>query len=132
MSLRKIDELIAEKVMGWTKGTRFWHHPWCDDNIRCTTSCGRNDPPQFSSQAVPAKQVREKLAEKWNWILGCGRTRPMEPLFALALYEKKNAMDGEEKPLFIAEGDTEELAICLCALKAHGIEIPEEPEASRS
>lgn len=28
------------EALGWTRGERFWHHPWCHEDSGCVTMCG--------------------------------------------------------------------------------------------
>lgn len=158
MTLREIDRLIAEKVFGMNlaafgifdmSGYRLRDRDF-DSREEAEAYVASEDErmpeahkstgkiqilpcvrqhPNFSSDAYAAKQLRMKLAEKWDWILGSGKTHPKEPQFGFALYSKDGDHDVDE-PDFAAETDTsEELAICLAAL--HSVGHPVEGEIQR-
>lgn len=132
MNLSEIDRLVMIHVMG---------NVWPEDRCRicgwtlkentfegCTAeSCSlrpapdrrADEPAYYSSDQGAAARLREKLAQKWNWMLAQGG-EPGEKPFGFALFAK-----GNPEPSFIDEADTEELAICRCALQSVGVEIPE-------
>lgn len=131
-NLRTIDRLIAEKVMGW-KLYNYTDSAYASNDAHYEDAArndgwlwegrgGDSEAWQWCPSTRPndAQQVREKLAEKWDWILGNGKTRPNEPRFGFALYRKGKGND--EDAVFAAETDeSEELAVCLCALRSAGI-----------
>lgn len=132
MDLRKIDALVAEKVMGnvfpadrcricgWTLKESIVEGCTAEScSLRPAPTRRADEPAYYSSDPEAARRVREKLYERWDWLLGHGGN-PKEKPFALALYEKGVEVVQE---VFIADADTEELAICLCALRSVGVEV---------
>jgi hypothetical protein len=133
VTLRDIDRLVAEKVMGWTlfnyeESRRAEPEEWGDAQGNDGWSWDGQDNGDEAwewkptTDPVAAKVVRERLALKWHWILAFGRTRPDEPPYGFGLQ-----VDGGdfEQPAFIAEASTEELAVAICALQTVGIKIEE-------
>ncbi len=69
--------------------------------------------PEYSTDPAASKQLREKLAEKWDSTLGHANNH------CFALWPK-GTIDKYSQPTHLATSDTEELAVALCALKAVG------------
>lgn len=131
MDNREINQLVARHVMGWTDvgmhehgrrnslcaGCRQGHiefvpHGWMPGEDSATH--WRQQIPEFSTSAEAAKQVREKLyANGFTWTL-------MSPVRD---YRKFGCVlnSGTDHPI-VEHGETEELAICKCALLAVGID----------
>ena len=140
MNRQEANERIAEKVFSWKRleGAQIvehervmrsgserapddssrWHNRrmWIDDKgskMACE-ECG--DLPDYFGSADASKALRDKLAERWNYLLGLGKTRDTEPPFGFALFDKHT---GKEK--FITEANDEFYAVALCALRASGL-----------
>lgn len=141
MTLREMDALIAEKMFGW-----YWFQaPQFDANgplpeqgkVLCPPGmpCPGFEWPRtgvihphyflnqkcyrYTTEPDASKHLRTKLGETWNWLSGCGG-HDNKP-YAFALYRRVKPQPENED--FIDEADTEELAVCLCALKSVGIEV---------
>lgn len=67
--------------------------------------------PQFSTDPAASKLLRDKLAERWHWQMFSPFGKV--PVFSFGVWPK-----GERLELLthIAHGETEELAVALCAL----------------
>src|SRR5690349_19463129 len=108
---RKLDALVAEKVMGWTR-IPVGSHP----NLRSeawTNNDGATvifDPPFYSRRIEDAWQVVEKLDLQIS-VTKCrqGYSVTMDQYFC--------------HPIDETVADTAPLAICLAALRARGIKV---------
>lgn len=125
MGNRKIDALVAEKVMGW-KRWRF-HNP---SRIPGEVTFGYEAvvPPeydgsdlQYLNMIIPPYSTDIAAAWKvWEWLenyYGKGKIALME-----------NGVFLFEPEIYLAQAKTYEKAICLAALKAIGVEIEESNE----
>lgn len=142
-TLREIDALVAEKVMGldlntfgiFKNGIRFTDRDYTNEahaqghidlederlqephksynNGIQVLPCKKN-APHYTADPAASKQVREKLAETWRY-----RLETWEDGFALGLY--RHRYDGIA--MFREIANTEELAVVLCSLKSVGIDI---------
>jgi hypothetical protein len=104
---RELNELVAEKVMGWRYVTfpdgamphvKHWHGP----NDECLL-------PDFSGSINAAWQLVEKLIEA-GWNVGVDKYARTSPCVEVNIW---NA--GNDEVIQLA--DTAPLAICLAALK---------------
>ena len=126
---REDDAKIAERLFGWSRRqyglTVAFASPEGHAQIERVgytamserpTSGNEENALHYSTDPAASKQLREKLAEKWDWLLGRGGNASDKP-FGFALFEK-GALDRDEdpEPIFINEADTEEQAIVACAL----------------
>lgn len=101
--LRKIDMLVAEKVLQWKRGrTGYGEMPWKAPNGK-----GYLMVPRFSSDADVALEVEERLLED-GWAITVKKTDE-EYIVTLA--------NGEES--LWRSAPTRCLALCLCALDAY-------------
>ncbi len=110
LDLRKIDRLIAEKVMGWEKlNKNFWNNKgaWIPVNTF-------NPSTNIQDAWVVVKKLNETFTVDIRDTLNDGAE--------CYLYEFQE----ETETLFpykAADGETAPLAICLAALKAVGVEV---------
>lgn len=122
-SLRELDALVAEKVMGYwlaEGGSWFGPHPSMPGE-RCHASCagsnrimgpdcwGVDGLPKFSDRMEAAWEVVEKLDEKWSRF-NLGHTSGV-------------GWEAWTDSFSRAEAATAPLAIVLAALKAVGVEV---------
>ena len=113
--LRKIDAVIAEKVMGWDV---IENSDWLIGRPR---GHGTTEyVPRFTTDPAASKQVREKLAERWTILklTLCPNAYTTKIMFEVGMY-------GHRRERFREFAETEELAVCLCALKSIGVEVAE-------
>jgi hypothetical protein len=122
MDNRERDAVIATQVMGW----KLFNYETCEyDPDAWTAEKAQNNDGwawdgrdgsleawEWNPSESPAdsKQLREKLAEKWDYTLGRANN------FAMALWPK-GTIDKYAQPTHLGVADTEELAIAECALK---------------
>lgn len=99
MNLREIDRLVAKKVMGW--------------NLSNLTT------PYFSSNIADAWRVVERLRERKIFFLQDAWDENDNKIF----YANFQYMDGYTFINYDAYAKTPQLAICLAALKAVGVEV---------
>jgi hypothetical protein len=119
MNLRKIDRLVAEKVMGfetegfeWSKGTMQFVYK--DTGAALITK----NIPYYSSNIADAWQVVEKLRSRYVYI----DLTNNDDLYCCELMEQ----DWENESRYFTyytDAETAPLAICLAALKAVGVEV---------
>lgn len=128
MTDSEIIEALATKVMGWTciEGARDgehldgdrWHirRRWfLGDDMKACEECG--NMPEWLTNPADSKQVREKLAERWDYIR-------VEWSRHYGLFNVIVQTVGRANPEeFQAEADIEERAVALCALKSVGINV---------
>lgn len=152
MTDREIDALIAEKVFGHKvvmvralsgyvshrDGKPVEPHEAHFDDVPCIEEQGvttflhyiehpiykLNTVPRYCSDPRASKQVREKLAERFetvelmHWTIHA--PVPFAGLFRCAVWNHDT--DGCSVDTTMAEGDTEERAVALAALKTVGVE----------
>ena len=148
MNNREIDRLVAQHVMGWTLWLEhrgqydyiIWHkkdrEPWFEygkplvhkDRFRQITLADidthkhiENAPPEFSTDIAAAWQVVAKFGLTMTLCLVGGRPAGD---WECELYTKGNPRSVEME---VANGTakTAPLAICLAALQAVGVAVPE-------
>lgn len=112
---RELDALVAEKVMGWTYRTfpdgacPLVKHWYCGEQYMLMKS--------FSTSITDAWQVVEKLNNLWQ-----GHWSLVRVDGEWAIYENPYDIEGYPPT---AQAMTAPLAICLAALKAVGVGVPE-------
>lgn len=118
---RKIDALIAEHVMGYTSE---WHRGYLGPEHGCnsyTTPCGTismpiEGLPCYSTDIKAAWEVLEKLdLEEWNWTIYPRCHNQECPSVVLHKFHHSFHIQ-----------DQIPMAICLAALKAKEVEVPDE------
>lgn len=102
---RELDALVAEKVMGWTKGVTGWAKPG---------GGGCLDLPEFSEDIAAAMRVLHAVTQRLGTDYYPILMRPYADWFAGFSMSYPDCCDWEAT----AEGLPE--AICLAALKAVG------------
>lgn len=120
MTDAEIVEALATKVMGWTA------YRCAEPNCQChaiqywrvsDTHIMTSDWNPLTG-ATASKQVREKLAERWNYIdLSFLRLTDGRTCFFVQIHG-----DGEED-IFSVENSDEFRAVALAALKTVGVEL---------
>ncbi len=113
---RQLDDLVAEKVMGWAMVTESefglcWKVllPTGGFEFRSDESA-----PPYSTDMVAAMQLVETLADTHGFFLGKHGTPGRLPWCCRFGVEPG-----------ITEGDTAPLVICIAALRAVGVQVPE-------
>lgn len=130
--LRAIDRLAAVHVMGMSRAGWWYVPPDADlppdapslTVVRALTTDGPNSRrvPYYTQSISDAWTLVEKLkgppseGDYWHWTPEIAWVEDEEPAFWEVCFGAA-----------IAEAPTAPLAITLAALKAHGVEIPEEP-----
>lgn len=129
--LREIDALVAKHVMEWEEAVTadLWPHWFSDED-----GCPHPRLPLYSAQIASAWEVVERVRGDGNrhWILnGFAETETDGPGFAAEITDLVEDEGYPEGYFWKHAGEawavTAPLAICLAALRAHGVEIPEEP-----
>ena len=122
--LRKIDAVIAEKVMGARivadernyRGCYEEYDPPLSGNVKW------RDLLHYTTDPAASKQVREKLAEQgFGYQLQRGLESYEDGTFMAFIWR----LNVSHRETHRAYADTEELAVALCALKSIGIEVAE-------
>lgn len=122
MTPREIDALVAEHVFGWQRWDTFHDK----GQTRPVTMWFRPDykypieAPQFSTDLLAAWQVVEKMNEAGWWITEL-RQKVVGYKWGVEFVKDGEWMniDGHQ----LAGADTAQMAICLAALRAKGIEV---------
>jgi len=118
---RKIDALVAEKVCGWTIGDVWSSPPPDPKRVRNMNVETKNSPwPRYSTTGDGILLVIEEMRGKgWpEWQVQSCLDRP----------DKTGArfrMDGVGTWVEWRNADTAPMAVCLAALKALGVEVPD-------
>lgn len=118
MSDEQIIEALAIKVMLWHRNSDGWVDA-AGNQQRWVGSCGTDCAhPQFEPLTNPAdsKQLREKLAERWDYHLNRIYT-VQGGYFRFRLVSFSLTAEWQ------AEADTEELAVAKCALLTVGVKV---------
>ena len=105
---KELDELIAEKVLGWKRMPHWWTPPGR------ATDGGFANPPAFSTDITAAWAVVEHYPE---YISLHKRAYPNMLPYEVNI----RAGAGFPHNLFIAEGETMPLAVCRTALLAERV-----------
>lgn len=114
MNLREINWFVAEKVMNW----HVWENE--DGELMVTKGYGcYSRCPSFSTNIADAWQVVEKmrLTTAFTLIDVCDED------YNTAYMAKFSTYDGNDLIDFTAYSETAQLAICLAALKAVGVDM---------
>lgn len=110
MDLRKIDALVAEKVMGWRPPSEDVADLWERSKVWYSPETASAEHlPDYSSDIADAWEVVEKLESEDPGYFNLSVTTP--PGWYVTFVD----------PDSCAYADTAPLAICLAALKAKGI-----------
>lgn len=117
MTLREVDALIAEKVMGWELHDIDDDCPWWHSGGEAIAHKANFLP---TTDAESSRFLRTRLGRQYRWLLGYGSLTEGELPFGIGLYKKDT---DEVIELFMAEANTEEMAVALVALKSVGIEV---------
>ena len=135
MDLRKLDALVAEKVMGWkvrseTVPTYPKGMPMCSiktlwfvtrpDGTEwgCTDDLDKTDLPRYSSSIEAAWQVRAQMYNVGFWCIVTYNERGVTVAF--------DHEDGRGGQYTLKDVAQEPLATVMAALEAEGVEVPEE------
>jgi hypothetical protein len=113
---RELDALVAEKVMGWTIVTESdfglcWKIPLAGGGFEFRSD---ESTPYYSTDMVAAFQLVERLAETQGFFLGKHGT-PGRPPWCCRFGVAPSLTEGETAPF----------VICVAALKAVGVHVPE-------
>ncbi len=113
---RQLDDLVAEKVMGWELVTESefglcWKVPLSAGGFEFRSD---ESTPPYSTDMVAALQLVERLADTQGFFLGKHGT-PGRPPWCCRF--------GVEPG--ITEGDSAPFVICIAALRAVGVHVPE-------
>lgn len=114
MDLRKIDSLIAEKVMGWGLKELNVCSAWIDNqNGWCLKQLWN-----------PSRDMRDawKVVKKLNEIFTVDVQDTLNDGASCCLYEFQEETESLI-PYSATEAETAPLAICLAALKSVGVEV---------
>lgn len=127
MNNRQIDALVAEKVMGW----RYVY----DYDTIYTIDPDTDKPeivPKYSTDIVAAWQVVEKLpydprpkGERYYECEGFTLMKLHDGRWFAGWYEIIPYEGSHDMSEYSVVADTAPMAICLAALKAVGVEIPD-------
>lgn len=114
---RELDVLVAEKVFGWFRYKNTWRTP-SSRTERLHEFPNRpemyfgsgEEVPHYSTDIAAAWQVKQEITKsgEWGFVLHNDGNGWSEAIFRHA------------EKVFPAEGNTDEVAICLAALKAVG------------
>lgn len=129
MTNAELDALIAEKVMGLTGVFRCCTERDCEftderdwtehgEFYFCLSSGMPAEVPKYASSPDASKQLREKLAERWDYVRVDINRKDANPWARCSVWDA-----GVDLPRFAAHADTEELAICKVALLSVDIEV---------
>lgn len=121
MNNRKIDELIAECVMGYTnnKDSKVYLKPmWAHD---CMGTFKKQLFPNYSTDIKYAWEVWEKLRQSGKW---CCLKISSDYSFVYDIILTESELSGnnpDHKPTIVITTENICKGICLAALKAYGI-----------
>lgn len=120
---RKLDGMVAEKVMGWLRPTREFQ-PWDTKPLSHTGMCLLTDfqLPRFSTDIKDAMKVWDKVAAGRGWGLDCdGEGRWWSGNLTDESVPRKGWDWNEESHNLETEGgESAAHAICLAALAVIG------------
>lgn len=114
-ALRRIDALVAEKVMGWCFDGHNWSFP-AGEWQACECS-EPNGPPSFTTSWDAAGQVVERMIDAgWEF----------EVTASAMFHEARFTMLEDSKATsYYGSGETSPRAVCLAALRACGVDVDE-------
>lgn len=119
---REVDALVAEHVMGWRLGRNKgvaggWF--WVGDGVSFG-DVPRNYEPYYTSDPVACAQLKAKLREQgWDYTISFQHGAHSIPWDWHSVVVDCDVMEGRGA----AHEKTEERAVALAALKAHGIDV---------
>lgn len=113
MDLRKLDALVAEKIMGWTKNTTLDYVPIYYPPGPAEMNALGHVIPLFTTDAKAANEVLERMQRGF-------RDEMIDALPALGANPKEQGTNDK-----IVSENVSPLEICLAALKIKGIDISE-------
>lgn len=121
MNLREIDRLVAEHVMGWQNIER-WRGQRPDVNEDGVEMWTDAPVPFYTHDIEDAWHVWAALRDGGDYCCMDIRWPICEPVEIVL----RRVMHGEDhdKPFVLVTNDSAPLAICLAALKAKGVEVP--------
>lgn len=129
LDLKDIDVLVAEKVMGWHKGPISWLDSAGEDTGWDHSVYGSEPDFRPSEDIAAAWQVWEKLrvdgAPDGDYFCCMDIRSPVGEGYEIVLRRGRHDEDHGKPFVLLSLIKTAPLAICLAALKAHGID-PEE------
>lgn len=132
-TLRELDALAAEHVLGWTPHPTLSHEWWRLPETKATnirilgTEDGpwdRITPPHFTTDIADAWQLVEKMMQRHTQDFHFGYQMCDGAKWHFGFQDKVMGFFGNCS----ATADTAPLAITLAALKAVGIDPPPQPE----
>ncbi len=112
---RRLDGMIAEKVMGWARPSRPYQ-PWDKrPDVPGVMLCRQHELPPFCTDIRSAWDVVEKLRERFTIDVSIDSESANVRIFTGDRYE---LLPGAVRDLAFVEAPTAPMAICLAALKA--------------
>lgn len=124
--LRKIDAIIAEKVMGWTELEENKVHHTGHMQL---TGVKPGEIPSMYTGYVPKYEVpffSIDINAAWNIIIkmnpafwNCGSPEPKSKIIRVTF----DIWNGDAYDRYLGEAETAPLAICLAAMKAVKVEV---------
>lgn len=135
MDLRKLDALVAEKIMGCkirsienAKDQREFEYLRSNGNYLCGCGLGEHNDTDDEGGYQWLKNYSEEIAAAWeviNKVDGQWTLDGQEQVgWVVSLVEASMREDRYESP-FKASAETAPLAICFAALKAKGVDVSE-------
>lgn len=122
LEYEKMNRLIAIRIMGIRE--EFIHFQPGGKTIRLNGNAWHIAPlDRYTDSPDASISLRDKLSLQWNWLLGCGGSKPSEKPFGFALFRKDAPIAQQPDPAFIEEAETEEMAVVLCALRSIGVDL---------
>lgn len=125
MNLRKIDALVAEKVMEWTDCDEYFGCPpeQPDDGFHIASL------PHFCTDLSNAWEVVNRLTgQEWSFKLEYSEIYGWIATFAPRAQHWKSC----QCMAYVGQGETAPLAICLAALRAMGTDVEVSPLAAEN
>ena len=112
---KRLDGLVAETVLGWTKPTRPYQSWDKRPDVPGVMLCRQNELPAFSSEIGAAWEVVEKLRKRYHVDISVGHRAARVRVFLGEPYE---LLPGAVRDLANVEARTAPMAICLAGLEA--------------
>ena len=111
---REMDALVAEKVMGWSRGT---YHSDGVDYLRDPEGTSHLNVPQYSTDIAAAWQVVEKIRTKYP-VIRISTGDLMGKYWQCHMADAWREVSHEDDSDWFANAPTAPLAICRAALLA--------------
>ncbi len=130
MTNEEINVLIAERIFGQVACDQ-WKYTGAPFYGVMKQDCGHPNCystsllVDYAENPAASKQLREKLAERWTWALHRREARfiPGQPIPTKEFYRFEMTMiDANGNHIEEQRADTEEMAVCLCALASVGVD----------